>query len=123
MTARTPVGSEVPDLTVPGVLRRKPFPIFVKASKEGNYALRKLKGKPSYIVFYSANCSACQELLEGVDKAVSSSRKVKVLLVDMDSAMDQPVGQTLLDTFDLTNLPFVIQVDKKGIIQHRYVQL
>ena len=122
MTARTPVGSQVPDLTVPGVLRRKPFPIFVKGAKEGNYALRKLKGNPSYIVFYSANCSACQELLEGVDKAVSA-RKVKVLLVDMDSAMNQPVGQTLLDTFDLTNLPFVIQVDKKGIIQHRYVQL
>lgn len=122
MTARTPAGSEIPDLTVPGTLRRKPFPIFVKAAKEGNYALRKLKGKPSYIVFYSATCSACQELLEGVDKAIES-RKVKVLLVNMDTAMDQPVGQTLLDTFDLTTIPFVIQVDKKGIIEHRYVQL
>lgn len=122
MTARTPVGSEIPDLTVPGVLRRKPFLFIVKGAKEGTYALRKLKGKPSYIVFYSANCSACQELLEGVDKAVQS-RKVKVLLVDMDTAMNQPIGQTLLDTFDLTTLPFVIQVDKKGIIQHRYVQL
>ena len=121
MTARTPVGSEIPDLTVPGVLRRKPFPIFVKGAKEGNYSLKKLKGSPSYIVFYSPNCSSCKELLEGVDNVLS--RKVKVLLVDMDAAMDQPVGQTLLDTFDLTTIPYVIQVDKKGIIQHRYVQL
>ena len=59
MTARTPVGSEIPDLTVPGVLRRKPFPIFVKGAKEGNYSLKKLKGSPSYIVFYSPNCSSC----------------------------------------------------------------
>lgn len=122
MTARTPVGSEIPDLTVPGVLRRKPFPIFVKGAKEGSFALRKLKGNPSYIVFYSPSCSTCQELLQGVDKVVSD-RKVKVLLVDMDAALNQPVGQTLLDTFDLTSIPFVIQVDKKGIIQHRYVQL
>ena len=121
MTARTPVGSEIPDLTVPGVLRRKPFPIFVKGAKEGNYSLKKLKGSPSYIVFYSPNCSSCKELLEGVDNVLS--RKVKVLLVDMDAAMDQPGGQTLLDTFDLTTIPYVIQVDKKGIIQHRYVQL
>ena len=122
MTARTPVGSEIPDLTVPGVLRRKPFPIFVKGAKEGSFALRKLKGSPSYIVFYSAGCSTCQELLEKVESVVSS-RKVKVLLVNMDTAMDQPIGQTLLDTFDLTAIPFVIQVDKKGIIEHRYVQL
>lgn len=121
MTARTPVGSEIPDLTVPGVLRRKPFPIFIKGAKQGNFALRKLKGNPAYIVFYSPNCSSCQELLEGVDKVLS--RKVKVLLVDMDAAMELPIGQTLLDTFDLTTIPFVIQVDKKGIIQHRYVQL
>ena len=122
MTARTPVGSQIPDLTVPGVLRRKPFLFIIKGTKEGSFALRKLKGKPTYIVFYSANCSSCQELLSGVDK-VLESRKVKVLLVDMDSAMNDPIGQTLLDTFDLTTLPFVIQVDRKGIIQHRYVQL
>ena len=122
MTARTPVGSEIPDLTVPGVLRRKPFPIFVKGSKEGNFALRKLKGKPSYVVFYSAGCSACQELLDGVDKVVAGSGKVRVLLVNMDAAIEQPIGQTLLDTFDLSVLPFVIQLDKKGIVEHRYVQ-
>lgn len=123
MTSRTPAGSEVPDLTVTGTLRRKPFPIFVKGSKEGSYQLRKLKGNPSYIVFYSQGCSECQALLSRVDEVVNSSRKVKVLLVDMDAALASGEGQTLLDTFDLTYIPMVIQLDKKGIIQHRYVQL
>lgn len=119
MTARTPAGSTVPDMSVNGTLRRKPFPIFVKAAKEGVYQLGKLKGNPSYIVFYSAGCSSCQELLDKVDQIVSGSRKVKVLLVDMDTV---PQKDKILDTFDLTNLPFVIQLDKKGVVEHRYVQ-
>ena len=120
MTARTPVGSQVPDMAVNGTLRRKPFPIFVKGSKDGVYQLGKLKGKPSYVVFYSAGCSSCQELLAAIDQLVSSSRKVKVLLVDMDKV---PQRDQILDTFDLTQLPFVIQLDKKGVVEHRYVQL
>ena len=119
MTARTPVGSQVPDIAVDGVLRRKPFPIFVKGAKEGVYQLGKLKGKPSYIVFYSAGCSSCQELLAKVEEVVAGSRKVKVLLVDMDKV---PQRDQLLDTFDLTNIPFVLQLDKKGVVEHRYVQ-
>ena len=120
MTSRTPVGSQVPDIAVDGTLRRKPFPIFVKGSKEGVYQLAKLKGKPSYVVFYSRTCSSCQEMLEAVEKIVAGSRKVKVLLVDMDTV---PQKDKILDTFDLTQLPFIIQLDKKGIVEHRYVQL
>ena len=122
MVSRTPAGSLVPDLQVNGTLRRKPFPIFVKGSKSGTFALRKLKGSPSYIVFYSAGCSSCQELLAKVDELVSESRKVRVLLIDMDAALSDG-DTTLLDTFDLSYLPFVIELDKKGIVQHRYVQL
>ena len=57
-----------------------------------------------------------------MDKVVAGSGKVRVLLVNMDAAIEQPIGQTLLDTFDLSVLPFVIQLDKKGIVEHRYVQ-
>lgn len=120
MTGRTPVGSAVPELEVDGILRRKPFPVFVKGSKEGVFQLGKLKGKPSYVVFYSAGCSSCQELLGKVEELVSGSRRAKVLLVDIDKVSQK---ELLLDTFDLTQLPFVLQLDKKGVIQHRYVQL
>ena len=124
LSSRTPVGEPVPDLAVPGVLRRKPC-LFSRDGKEGLFKLRKLKGSPAYVVFYSAGCGACAELLARVDSLVQASRRTRVLLVDMDAVMtDLPelAGQ-LLDTFDLSGLPFVLELDRKGIVRHRYVDL
>ena len=124
LTARTPVGSLIPDISVPGTRRRKPC-LFVSGSKEGVFNLQKLRGNPGYIVFYTGNCSSCKETLEAVDALVNGNRKARVLLVDMDKLVeeDEPLAKLLLDTFDLSVLPFVLETDKKGIVQHRYVQL
>ena len=124
LTSRTPVGSVIPDLTVHGTLRRKAC-LFRKGAKEGDFALRKLKGRPAYLVFYTGGCSACQETLEAVDKMVASNRRVKVLMVDMDALLtDKPEeAQLLLDTFDLSAMPYVLQMDRKGVVEHRYVKL
>ena len=124
LCSRTPVGSPVPDLTVPGVLRRKPG-LFVSGSRAGEFRLRKLKGAPAYVVFYSANCSSCQEMLSAVERVVAENRRARVLLVDMDGLMtDAPEqGRLLLDTFDLSALPMVVELDKKGVVQHKYVDL
>jgi len=124
LTSRTPVGSDVPDLTVPGTLRRKPC-LFRKGSKTGEFALRKLKGNPSYIVFFTGGCNACQETLEAIDALVARDRKVKVLLVDMDALfIDKPeLAQQLLDTFDLSGMPFTLQLNRNGVVEHRYVKL
>ena len=124
LASRTPAGSLVPDLTVPGTLRRKPG-LFRKGVKEGEFKLRKLKGNPSYLIFYTGGCSACQELLAAVDGIVAKDRKAKVLLIDMDTLFnDKPEkANELLDNFDLSVLPFVLQLNRKGIVQHRYVQL
>lgn len=124
LTSRTPVGSVVPDITVPGVLRQKGC-LLRKATKEGTFSLRGLKGRPGYIVFYTRGCSLCEETLAAVDELVSKDHGVKVLLVDMDGILtDNPdLGTRLLDTFDLAGMPFILEVDKKGVIQHRYVVL
>ena len=124
LTARTPVGSQVPDLKVPGVLRRKSC-LFVKDGKEGVFALRKLKGKPGYVVFYTGGCNACKETLDQVADVIASKPRARVLLVDMDGLMssDPSMAQTLLETFDLTAMPFVLELDRKGVITHRYVDL
>ena len=124
LTSRTPVGSIIPNLNVRGTLRRKPC-LFRKGSKEGVFALPKLKGNPAYVVFYTGGCSSCKETLSAVDKLVAGNRRVKVLLVDMDDLLtDYPdEARQLLDTFDLSGMPFVLQLDKKGMVQHRYVKL
>lgn len=124
LASRTPVGSAVPDLTVHGVLRQKPC-LLRKGAVEGDFSLSRLKGKPGYVVFYTGGCASCQETLAAVDERVARDSRVKVLLVDMDALLtDNPsLAQQLLDTFDLSAMPFVIELDRKGIVQHRYVTL
>ena len=124
LAQRTPVGTQIPDLKVEGTLRRKGC-LFTRPVKNGTFRLRELKGDPAYLVFYTGSCEACQELLGKVDSLVQKNRKVKVLLVDMDALSEkQPdMATELLDNFDLSVLPFVLQMDKKGIISHKYVQL
>jgi thiol-disulfide isomerase/thioredoxin len=123
-SSRSPVGSLVPDVSVPGVLRRKDC-LFVRGTRSGTFSLRSLKGNPAYVVFYSPGCSTCQETLAAVDALVKGDRKVRVLLVDMDAlyADDPEKASELLDSFDLSVLPFVLQLSPDGTVLRRYVQL
>lgn len=124
LASRTPAGSLIPDLSVHGTLRRKPC-LFRKGAKEGTFKLRKLRGDPGYLVFYTGGCSSCKATLEAVDALVAKDRRTRILLVDMDALLNDfpEEAGTLLDTFDLSALPFVLELDKKGIVKHRYVQL
>ena len=64
-------------------------------------------------------------MLSAVERVVAENRRARVLLVDMDGLMtDAPEqGRLLLDTFDLSALPMVVELDKKGVVQHKYVDL
>ena len=122
LSGRTPPGSPVPDLMVRGVLRRKPC-LFARGSRPGIFSLQRLKGDPAYLVFYSPACSACKEMLEALDKVVNENRRARVLLVDMDALLtDYPEeGSLLLDTFDLSALPQIIELDRNGVVKQRYL--
>lgn len=60
-----------------------------------------------------------------MERIVKENRKARVLLVDMDALLsDYPkAAGELLDSFDLSAMPLVVEVDKKGIVRHRYVDL
>ena len=124
LVSRTPVGTRIPDLKVPGTLRRKKC-LFAKESKEGVFSLRKLRGKPGYVVFYTGGCSSCAKTLDDVSALVAAKKRARVLLVDMDAIMadDPALAETLLETFDLTAMPYVMELDRNGYITHRYVDL
>jgi hypothetical protein len=115
---RTPVGSTVPDLKVHGTLLRKPC-LFRKASKEGVFSLR----KADYLVFYTNGCGRCEETLAAA-RALADN-KAKVLLVNMDRLFeDYPdEARQLLDTFDLSGLPYVMQLGPGGVVLHKYLEL
>lgn len=123
LLSRTPVGSTLPsDLTVPGVLRRRPC-LFRKGAKEGEFRLVKI-GR-AYVVFYSEGCSSCQETLDAVDSLIARERKAKVLLVNTDAIMesDPDLGARLLETFDLSAMPLVLKLGKGGVVEQKYLQL
>ena len=109
---KCPVGSPVPDVSVSGTLRRPNKRD--KAVK--NFRLGKLKGDPGVVVFASDSCASCKETAAGIDQLLSDGpRKLKVLVTDADTK--------LLDSFDLSSLPYIIYLDKKGIVKRRYVVL
>ena len=115
---RTPVGAAVPDLKVHGTLLRKPC-LFRKASKEGFFPLK----KADYLVFYTSGCGRCEETLAAA--RTLADNKAKVLLVNLDTLFETypDEARTLLDTFDLSGLPYVIQLGPSGVVQHRYLEL
>ena len=115
---RTPVGSPVPDLKVHGELLRKPC-LFRKAAKQGVFSLR----KADYLVFYTEGCGRCEETLANA-RALADA-KSKVLLVNMDTLFEAhpEEARLLLDTFDLSGLPYVLQLTPGGVVFRRYVEL
>lgn len=121
LMAVSPIGSTVADLSVPGMLCQR------RETTEGTYPLLYLRGNPTLVIFYAAGCPACEETLRRAGELVAdkSNRGLKVLLIDMDRVMaaDPALGQQLLDTFDLSALPFVMQLDYTGIIQRKYIDL
>lgn len=122
---RTPVGSEVPDIKVPGTLLRKKG-LFCKGRREGTFSLR--GSKADYLVFYSRGCSRCDSALRSIEAMTASSaggKKVRALLIDMDSVLesDPSAGAALLDSFDLSVLPHVLELSRAGTVLHRYVNL
>ena len=118
LLARTPVGSTVPDLQVHGTLLRKPC-LFRKGSNDGVFSLR----KADYLVFYTKGCGRCEETLAAA-RALADN-KAQVLLVNMDTLFElyPDESRQLLDAFDLSGLPYVMQLGPDGVVQHKYLEL
>ena len=115
---RTPVGTPVPDLKVHGELLRKPC-LFRKAAKKGVFSLR----KADYLVFYTSGCGRCEETL--ANARALADEKSRVLLVNMDSCFESypEESRLLLDSFDLSGLPFVMRLGSNGVVQKKYLEL
>ena len=118
LLARTPVGSVIPDIKVHGTLLRKPC-LFRKASKDGVFPLR----KADWLVFYTKGCGRCEETLAAA--RALADKKAKVMLINMDTLFETypDEARLLLDTFDLSGLPYVVQLAPRGTVAHRYVEL
>ncbi len=100
LLSKTPVGSTIPKMGIKG---------WNKFRKQGGY-----------IFFHAEGCPICEAEMELAD-----SLGIKYFSVNMDALENKSPrkARTLLDTFDLSSLPFVIQIGKGGIVERRYASL
>lgn len=113
LLSRSAVGSKLPKIKVWGELHSS------KGRIEGRYSLRKLRGKSSYIIFHRQGCPYCEAELAAVDSVLACNPSAKVLSVDMTSLSGCEEEQ-LLDAFDLSVLPLLIEADSKAVIRRRF---
>ena len=94
------------------------------------------------MIFYTEGCEVCaaqkaaaQALLRGdvapeqagvvgKDSHVDS-RDINVFMVNVDKIMssDPALATRLMDSFDLSTLPYILITDSKGVVLSRYVSL
>lgn len=129
MLSRAPVGTRPASVKVTGTM------LSAKCEKRGVYDLSKLK-KETFILFYVPHCEFCEAEKKGISEILSVKKsdnkdlyrkilKLRFLLVDMDEMMskDQETAFKLLDSFDLSLMPYMVHVDNQGIIKGRYISL
>ena len=119
LLSKSAPGKRVADLKVPGVLLAK------GKESAGVYSLRKLRGDSNYVMFVTEGCHVCAAEKEAARRLVAEDKKAKVLIINMDNIYDadQELAEKLLESFDLTSLPFILKTDRKGRITRRYTTL
>lgn len=124
MLSKGEVGSKVSKIKVPGTM------LSGKGSKtKSNWKLHKLGGDPSYVIFHTTGCSVCQQEIKAATELMSlpenQGQNIRILEVNMDEISDKnpDLMIKLFDSFDMSVMPLMMEVDKKGIIRRRYMSL
>lgn len=78
----------------------------------------RLRRKGGYIVFHTEGCPVCKAELSAAD-----SLGLRTMDVNVDEIMvtNPALAKSLLDTFDLSSMPLILQVGRHGIILRRYL--
>ena len=112
---RNPVGARLPSITVEGVLCKPGRAVARKRD------LSRLRGNPAYLVFHSESCARCKEELPALQASLSCGSKAFLVDVDRILAEQPELARQLFDAFDLTVLPHILSVDRRGLILARYI--
>ena len=112
-------GTRIADLKVPGV----------KVTRKGEKAykrnLRKLGADRNIIIFYTEGCHICDAEKKAARELADADKNVSVLMVNVDDILrtNQSLASKLFDSFDLSSLPYILETNRKGLIQRRYASL
>ena len=114
-------GTYIQSVKVPGELYTSGDTEVVR--REKNVRLDKLKGDENIIIFYTEGCEVCAAEKEAALKQISGKTKVFMVNVDSIMASDPALASRLMDTFDLSSLPYIIMTDRSGKVLRRYLSL
>lgn len=124
LLSRTPVGSRLP--SAKDLVResrssvQNGISVTDRASAFDVKAWGRLRRKGGYIVFHTEGCPICREELAAAD---SLGLRALEINVDEIMALNPDLAKVLLDTFDLSSMPFILEVSRLGVIRRRYVSL
>lgn len=132
LLSKSEPGTGIAALKLPGELYS------VRGVRNVRRRLDKLNGKENIIIFYMEGCEICAaekkaalELLSAArdgslpEHERKTARATKVFMVNVDRLMlsDPSTASRLMDTFDLSSLPFIVKTDSRGMILRRYLSL
>ena len=134
LLGRAAAGTRIPDIKVRGILKKNTGRKLSETG--GKMNLRKLRSDRTVIIFYTAGCDVCKGEIAAADSLLAAEAQAAgrnnrdvlrtgVFMINMDevSAADPGTASLLLDTFDLTVLPYITEIDRKGIIRDKYMSL
>lgn len=100
LLSRSPAGSKIP--------------------KERIKGWNRFRRKGGYLIFHTEGCPVCKAEL-----AAAASMGVRYFDVNIDKLMasDPELARHLLDTFDLSGLPFMMEIGRKGVVKRKYISL
>lgn len=114
LLSRVPVGSKMPKIKVEArvkTLSMKGRDLESLPVRKVN--LRRLKSDNAFVIFHSPGCSACAEVAAMADAYLEEYPDARLHFVEPTLEM--------LDIFDLTVLPHIMKVDRKGVVIRKYM--
>ena len=119
LLSKSAPGTVIPDIKVKGE--------YIKGTRSTHKkkSLRKLSGKENIIIFHTVGCHICEAQIKAARELAAADSDVRVFLVNVDKIIEEnpTLSSTLFDSFDLSALPHILQTDKEGNIQRRYISL
>lgn len=107
LLSRTPVGTRLPkDFPIPG--------------------WNKFRKKGGWLVFHDSGCHVCEAELQALDSlqsALPKRSRAKVFEVETGKLFNAhpEIMNIVLDTFDLSSMPYIIKIGKDGLVERKYV--
>lgn len=117
LVAKAPVGGKIPDVRAHGTM------ITLKGETSKVWKLKRLR-QGTFVLFHTKGCQICQAEIASGRRMVSEGR-ARLLLIDMDEVYDRADQEmeSLMDAFDLSSLPFLLETGRKGTVARKYSSL